>query len=379
MKRPKLLFLITEDWFFRSHFLPMARRAVADGYDVVVAARLSGALDAIDGVRVVDTPFPRGSLRPWVVGRQVAHLRALLAQEQPDIVHAIALKPIALLILSHAHGVARAMAVTGRGYIAGGRSLSAVVIQWRLQRMLRRALRQPRTLLLVENEADRRWVAGCASEHLLAKTVLLPGAGVNPDAYVAAPEPQGPIVVGVAARLIASKGIDLAVAAVRRLRQSGRDIELRIAGAADEQNPDHVSAETIASWQATPGVTLCGHVSDISAFWAQAHIACLPSRGGEGLPRSLLEAAACGRPIVTTLTPGCADLVRHTESGLVVPVGDVDALAEALQRLALDAHLRRTFGAAGRLRVIAGYTEAHVADAVSQAWRRLLNDQGREP
>lgn len=373
MKRPKLLFLITEDWFFRSHFMPMARRAIADGYDVIVAARSSGVLGDADGVRVVDTPFARGSLKPWVVGRQIAHLREVLRREQPDIVHAIALKPIALLLLSGVNDVARVFAITGRGYIAGAQSIAGALIDWRLRGMLRRALRQPRCLLLVENEADRRWIDG-DSEDLSAKTSLLPGAGVDPGAFRPAPEPSGRIVVGVVARLIASKGVDLAVEAVRRLRSEGLDIELRIAGDVDPENPDHVGQSAIAAWRATPGVSVLGKVSDVSAFWAQAHIACLPSRGGEGLPRSLLEAAACGRAIVTSNTPGCADFVRHGETGLVVPVGDASALAAALKRLALGGDERRAFGAAGRARVVAGFTERHVADVAAAAWRRLLAD-----
>lgn len=372
MTRPKLLFLITEDWFFRSHFMPMARRAIADGYEVVVAARMSGALRDVEGLRLIDTPYARGSLTPWILIPQILHLRALLKRERPDIVHAIALKPIALLLLCGRGDLARAFAITGRGFIAGFRSLRARILDWGLRQMLRRALRKPRTLLLVENEADRRWIDGDDSAPS-ENTVVLPGAGVDPDAYRPSPEPSGDVVVGVVARLIASKGIDVAVEAVRRLRAQGLRIALRIAGDVDRENPDHVSAKTLARWRAIEGVSLLGKVTDVDAFWSQAHIACLPSRGGEGLPRSLLEAAACGRPIVTTNTPGCADLVRDGETGFVTPVGDVEALAAALKRLALDGEQRRAFGAAGRARIVAGFTETHVAEAAAAAWRRLLD------
>src|SRR5690606_6717476 len=149
------------------------------------------------------------------------------------------------------------------------------------------------------------------------------------------PEPSGDaIVVGVVTRLIRSKGVDLAVEAVRRLRAEGVNVALRIAGEADAENPGRVSAEEIARWRAQAGVEVLGRVTDVNGFWRHTHIACLPSRGGEGLARSLLEAAACGRPVVTSDTPGCADFVRHKETGLVVCSEDAAALADALRLLA---------------------------------------------
>jgi glycosyltransferase involved in cell wall biosynthesis len=372
MSKPKLLFLVTEDWFLRSHFLPLVRRAIAEGYECVVAARDTGALKDVEGVRLIDMPFARGSMRPWDLGRQVARLRALIGEEQPALIHAIALKPIALLALARVRDVARVFAVTGRGYLAVGRAPWTALVRWRLRRTLRREMRAPRTVLLIENMADVDWVAG--SEPLAPEQVVrMPGAGVDIDALTPAPEPAtGPIVVGLAARLIYSKGVDLAVAALQRLRNHGLDIVLRVAGDADPQNPERVSADEIAQWGKTEGVELVGRVVDINAFWSNAHIACLPSRGGEGLPRSLLEAAAAGRPIVTADVPGCADFVVNNEIGLVVAPNDVTALADALRALAANAELRRAMGAAGRVRVEQGYTEQHAADAAALAWRKAL-------
>ncbi|MEZ5996640.1 MAG: glycosyltransferase [Hyphomonadaceae bacterium] len=169
-----------------------------------------------------------------------------------------------------------------------------------------------------------------------------------------------------------SKGIDCAVEAIQHLRNAGVKISLRIAGTADPENPEHVPDETLEAWGRMPGVALVGRVCDISAFWAGVHIACLPSRGGEGLPRTLLEASACARPIVTTDAPGCADFVVPGETGLVVPRGDVVALAAALRRLCKDSALRGRMGLAGRSRVVGGYTEQHCAEQAASAWERLL-------
>jgi glycosyltransferase involved in cell wall biosynthesis len=366
LSKPKLLFLATEDWFVRSHFLPLLRRARDDGFDVVVAARSSGALT---DVRVIDTPFARGSMLPWDMARQVAHLRDLLVRERPDVVHAIALKPMALLALSGQSGAGCAFALTGRGYLGVRRSLWTHIVNSGLRTALRRALSEPQSVLLVENTDDRAWLSHDGD--LDSRTLIMPGAGVDPAAYTPAPEPaQGPIVVGIVARLIWTKGIDLAVAAVQELREQGEDIVLRIAGDIDAESPEAVPAATIERWRELPGIEVLGRVADVNAFWAGAHIACLSSRGGEGLPRSLLEAAACGRPIVTSDAPGCLDFVTD-DIGIVAPAGDADALMQAIQVLAHNAAVRASMGAAGRLKVIANHTEDHAADVAAHAWRRV--------
>ncbi len=364
----KLLFLVTEDWFMRSHFLPLLRRARAEGYEVVVAARASGAL-ADQDVRVIDMPFARGAYNPLGLARETFALHNLLRAERPDIVHAIALKSIVLALAAGGHGSARVFALTGRGYMAASRNnLLARLIAPHL----RRALEDERSALLVENTADRAWAEmGRALPD--ARVALMPGAGVDPEHFTPSPEPPSPpIVVGLAARLVQSKGVDVAVEAVRRLNAEGLDVRLRIAGEADGDNPRSVSAATLAQWRARGELSLLGRVLDIPAFWADANIACLPSRGGEGLPRSLLEAAACGRAIVTTSTPGCADFVRHEHDGLVVPPDDPAALAAALRTLARDEGKRAAFGASARARVLAGYTENHAADVAAALWARLL-------
>jgi glycosyltransferase involved in cell wall biosynthesis len=365
LSKPKLLFFATEDWFVRSHFLPLLRRAAADGYDVAVAARSSGALP---GVRVIGTPFARGSMLPWDMASQVTHLSNVLARERPHIVHAIALKPMALLALSGHSGAGCVFALTGRGYLGVRRSLWTHIVNSGLRTALRRALSEPRSVLLAENTEDRDWLS--ENGDLDSRTLIMPGAGVDPAAYTPAAEPtQGPIVVGIVARLIWTKGIDLAVAAVQGLREQGEDIVLRIAGDIDAESPEAVPAAAVARWRELAGVELLGRVADVNAFWARAHIACLPSRGGEGLPRSLLEAAACARPIVTTDAPGCLDFVTD-DIGIVAPP-EGDALMHAIQVLAHNAAMRAAMGAAGRAKVIAQHTEDHAADVAARAWRRV--------
>jgi glycosyltransferase involved in cell wall biosynthesis len=363
MSGPKLLFLATEDWFVRSHFEHLLLRARDEGYEVAVAARMSGALAHLDGVRLIDMPIARAS--GFSLLRESEAVRALLRKERPALAHAIALRPIAALLL--APPLPSVFAVTGRGYLSLQRGPWAQTTLALLAAQLRKRVADGAGVLLVENESDLAWVRGREAPVPQDRVVLMPGAGVDISRYDVRPAPAGPIVVGVAARLVRSKGVDVAVRAIIQLREQGFDIGLRIAGAPDSGNPDRVSQDELDRWSAQPGVELLGHVRDINAFWADTHIACLASRGGEGLPRGLLEAAACGRPIVTTQTPGCADFVRDG-IGIVVEPDDPAALAHALEQLAQDPPLRQRLGAAARAQVEARHTLKHAADAAAAAW-----------
>ena len=379
MARGKLLFLVTEDWFFRSHFMPMLRRAQEEGYEVVVAGRMGEArADLVAaGARTIDLPDERGVYGVPNLARSGLRLAGVLRRERPAIVHAIALRPILLArLVSPAAPCAHALAVTGRGYLATTRSSRTAWALGLVRALIARRVRAGRAVLLVENDDDRAWVAGEVGLPE-ASVIHLPGAGVEIDRYVATPEPPSPpLRVGMVSRLVHSKGADVAVEAVRRLRAGGVEVELSIAGAQDFDNPAAVTTEELASWAATAGIDVLGRVSDISGFWATMHAGVLPSRGGEGLPRSLLEAAACGRAVVTTRVPGCADFVREGENGLLIAPEDVDALASALRTLAQDRDLRRRMGDAARARVLGAYTTRHAADCAAEAWRRLSDGDG---
>jgi glycosyltransferase involved in cell wall biosynthesis len=369
MKRRKLLFLATEDWFVRSHFLPLVRRAVAEDFEVVVWARESGALAAEPGIRLIKADFDRLTKWPWDLHRQSNALRRVLAGESPDVIHAIALKPILLLLQSGYKASGRILALTGRGFLAADAQPWKQIVSAHIRRTVQRAIDEPKTVALVENGQDGRWITtGETSERIL----LMPGAGVDPDVFTPSPEPVQGAIVGILSRLIRSKGIDLAVNAISQLRAQHVDVSLAIGGAADPQNPDCYSETEIERWRATPGVELLGRVDDVPAFWRGVHIACLPSRGGEGLPRTLLEAASCGRPIVTSDAPGCVDFVGGDEIGLVAVRNDVSTLADALERLASDADLRRRMGEAARAKILAGYTETHAAAVAARAWKAVL-------
>jgi glycosyltransferase involved in cell wall biosynthesis len=373
----KILYFVTEDWFFVSHFLPMARAARAAGMEVVVAARVSGRAGrlATEGVRVIPLDVERKSLGLLEGLRNVVAAYRIVRAERPDIVHCIALRPIVLggLAARAAGAGALVLAPTGLGNLW--------VQQGFVPRLVRRIivfvtarLRGPRTRFLFENRDDPR------EFHLdpdYEEVTIVGGAGVDPAEFPVTPEPPSPPVkVAVVSRMIAAKGIADAVGAVRRARAAGAALELHLFGEPDPSNRDSIPVATLQQWSTEGGITWHGRTNDVARVWRDHHIALLLSYYREGLPRTLLEAAAAGRPILTTDSAGCRELVRDGTEGILVPPRDVDAAGRALMQLASDVALRTRLGNAARARILEHYTEDAVGRAVGALYRSLL---GRDP
>jgi glycosyltransferase involved in cell wall biosynthesis len=200
---------------------------------------------------------------------------------------------------------------------------------------------------------------------------LIPGSGVDVQRLQPMPEPDGPVTVAYVGRLLADKGLFSLMDAQEQLAAQQRPIHLLLAGEADPANPASIPADRLAEWRKRPGVEFLGQVADIRTVWSAAHIAVLPSRR-EGLPLSLLEAAACGRPMVATDVPGCREIARDGLNALLVPVDDPAALAEAIARLAADRDLRAKFGAASRSLAETEFSSTRIGQETVMLYERLL-------
>jgi glycosyltransferase involved in cell wall biosynthesis len=367
----KILYFITEDWFFASHFLPMARAANDAGLAVVVAARIHDRRLATAGLRVIALDIERKSLGPFEGLRNLVQAYKIVRAERPDIVHCIALRPVVLggLAARLAGAGALVLAPTGLGQLWVERGFSV-----RLVRPIIRAtiacLRGPRTRFLFENRDDPR------EFHLDPagpEVTIVGGAGVDPADFPAEPEPPAPPVkVAVVSRMIAAKGIADAVEATRRARALGAPIELSLFGAPDPSNRDAISERVLRQWSCEPGIAWHGRTDDVAKVWREHHVALLLSYYREGLPRALLEAAAAGRPIITTDASGCRELVRQRQEGILVPPRDIDMAVRALVELAGDPALRQRLGMAGSARVRERFTEDAIKQAVGGLYRSLL-------
>jgi glycosyltransferase involved in cell wall biosynthesis len=190
--------------------------------------------------------------------------------------------------------------------------------------------------------------------------------------FVPLPEPPEPFTIGYVGRMLADKGVPTLLDAHARLRARGIDVHLVLAGAPDGENPTSMSADELRRRAAVPGVTWLSHVTDVRDVWRRCHVAVLPSRH-EGLPLALLEAAACGRPLIASDIAGCRELAEPGVNALVVPPDDPDALASAIERLALDPGLRRRLAARSRARIVeAGMGTESIAARMLGIYRELL-------
>jgi glycosyltransferase involved in cell wall biosynthesis len=371
----KVVFVVTEDWFFASHFLPMARAVAEVGLEAVVVTRVRGHRAAIEatGARVIPLEAERRSLNPMAAGYAAGRLAAVLRAEKPAIVHCIALR--AILVGGAAALMAgvprRVYALTGLGFLGARGDLVGRGARRAVRALMRGPLETAQTRFLFENPDDPRLLGLDPDD--AGRVTILGGAGVDPDLFTPAPlPPQPPLRVAVVARMLWSKGIDLAVEAVRRARARGVPVELSLYGAPDPSNPKAVPEETLRTWSGEPGIAWHGPTGDAAGVWRAHHVCCLPSRGGEGLPRTLLEGAACGRALVTTDVPGCRALVRDGIEGLVVPPDDAKALADAFVRLAAGPALVARMGEAARARILDGFTERDVMERVKRLYAGML-------
>ena len=369
---PRVIYLVTEDWYFVSHRLPMARAARNAGFEVHVATRVGrhGAAIEAEGFELHPISWRRGSLDPRDLVRVVREVRKLYRELGPDLAHHVAL-PAALVGSLAAIGLPLVClnAMTGLGTMFTEDTSKARVARASLRLVLRALLKRSRAAVLVQNVDDRAVIEGLGLNR--DRISLIPGSGVDVEAMRPVPEPSGPITVAFVGRLLASKGIRTLVAAHELLVQRGRDIRLLIAGLPDPANPTSIPQQEIEAWARQPNIKHLGFVEDIGALWAHAHIAVLPSHR-EGLPLSLLEAAACGRPLVATDVPGCRDIARADLNALLVPVQDPGALADAIDRLGRDPQLRRKFGKASRELVERNFSSQRIGRDVVALYQRLL-------
>lgn len=371
----KILVCITEDWFALSHFKPLLATLTQTAGEVVVACRSSGRMGEIEalGCRTVDFDFRRSSLKPAAQADVIRRLVRLIGTERPDVVHAIAMQ--VLVVTSIATAIRRVphvvLHLTGLGFLGISEGMAARVIRPVALSALARTLRSPSNWLLAENPDDVAFLAA-GGAHADERLTILGGAGIDEREFPAQP-PTGNVVPVAAfvGRMIRSKGVEVLVEAQRRLAARGVALEVALYGRIDDDNPEGLARADLEAWSQRGGVTWHGHVSDIRQVWAGSDIAVLPAITREGLPRSVLEAGASARPLVVTDVPGCRHVVRHGVDGLVVPPSDAEALADALQRLVLDAGQREEMGRAARERVLSGFTIAHVTAGIRQAYAQL--------
>lgn len=372
---PKLLYVVNIPRFFVSHRLPLALAARQSGYDAQVATSIqdSDSLARIQAqdLRIHPIPLSQHGTNPLAEMRALMALGRLYAQLRPDLIHHISIKPVLYGGLAARLTRQRAVihAMSGLGYVFIGRDLRASFLRRATRPLFRAVTAGARRRMIFQNADDRQYFVGRGLV-APARTALIRGSGVDETVFKPQAEPRAaPPVVLFAGRLLWQKGIGAFVEVARRLRGQAR---FQVVGYEEATSPLNVPAARLQAWADEGLIEWLGKRADMPDVYAQCNLVCLPSTYGEGVPKVLIEAAACGRACVTTDTPGCREIVRHGQNGLLTPPGDADALASAIDGLLGAPALRQRMGAQGRQIVLQDFTLRHVIEATLALYQELL-------
>ncbi|BCA54204.1 glycosyl transferase family 1 [Nitrospira sp. KM1] len=378
---PRLLFLITEDWYFWSHRLDLARLAARSGFDVSIATRVTDHGDRIrrEGFALLPIRLLRKSRNLGAELASIVELISLYKRERPAIVHHVALKP--MLYGSFAAWWAGVPCVVnafaGLGYAFTERHGRGRILRNGLRLMLKGALSLSRSVVVFQNREDRDLMVnnGVVNRN---RTRIIPGSGVDTKAFDLQAPGQGAAIVMLASRMLWDKGIGEFVEAARRLKDRGVSARYVLVGRCDEHNPAAIDPHQLRRWVQDGVVEWWGHHDDMPETLGAAAIVVLPSYR-EGLPKILLEASASGKAVIAADVPGIRQIVEHGVTGFLVPPRDPAALAAAIESLLGDPSLRVSMGLAGREAVIRNFSVEKAAGAMLNLYRELLDSQASAP
>ncbi|MCW8914673.1 MAG: glycosyltransferase family 4 protein [Magnetovibrio sp.] len=371
---PKLLFTVTEDWAFCSHRIPTALAAQDAGFDVVVVARMRDHQRQIEdlGIRTVNWAIKRESQNPLSELLALKDLIRIYRDERPDVSYHVAIKSI--MYGSIAARLAKVGNVvnlfSGLGVVFISNSPKFRLIRTLVTPVLRWALGSHNTRLQVQN-ADDRNILNSLGVSTPERTDLIPGSGLDLENFPETPAPDTftPKAVLVA-RMLWDKGIGELAESARILKQRGTALDIILVGAPDPANPASIPEQQLKAWNDEGLMEWWGQRQDVADILKHCHIGVLPSYR-EGMPRSLLEAASIGRPLVAFDAVGCRDLIRDGKNGFLVPFKDTTALADALEKLAQDPELRQRMGSEARKDIERTYSADAIRKQLCQIFSSL--------
>jgi glycosyltransferase involved in cell wall biosynthesis len=374
-----VLYLVTEDWYFWSHRLAIARAVRDSGVRVIVATRVRDFGERIraEGFELHSLPWRRrGDGLFGGLCALVAIIRLYIAK-RPGLVHHVGLKPV--VFGSFAAFVARVPRqinmLAGLGFVFVSPTILALVQRSLILLALEAFVNRGSSEVIIQNREDGEELSqrGAIDARRLR---LIAGSGVDIARFSFAPEPlASPIVIAMVSRMLRYKGVTILVEAAREIRKRGLSIRILLVGPVDADNPSSLREAELRAWHNEGIIEWLGPTDDVPAVWARAHIAVFPSMYREGVPKTVLEAAACGRPVITTDIPGCRDIVDDGRNGLLVPPGDAKRLAAAMITLAENPALRASMGREGRRKVELLFSERSI---VAQTMRIYSNAFGQE-
>ena len=370
----KTILFANTDWYLFNFRLDLARYLRDQGCEVVLMSPPGeyGMRFESEGFRWICLPMDRRSLNLFSEIRLLKHIYAIYKRESPDVVHNFTIKSVVYgALAAQVAGIpTRIHAVTGLGHIFISQSFKARFLRPVVKHLLRQALRGDASRLILQNPDDKQLFIDLKlidPDHIH----LIRGSGVNTDYFMPVRRERGKkIKVLLASRLIWEKGIREYADAAALLAHRAGEIEFLLAGATDYGNPSSVPEAEIRAWQQSGLLKVVGHVDDMRQLMSEVDLMVLPSYR-EGVPRGLIEAASMQLPIITTDAPGCREIVEDGVNGILVPVGDAQALAKEIEYLLDNPQTCTAFGIAGRKKVVNEFDQRHVFQQTWDVYRAL--------
>ncbi|WP_099610787.1 glycosyltransferase family 4 protein [Vibrio fujianensis] len=345
----KIVFVVNNAAYFLSHRKPIGLALLSRGDEVHVIAPGECPVELSEaGFNYHSVEMSRKGMNPLAELSTIFALHRLFKTIQPDLVHLVTIKPYLYggIAARSAKVPSVVSAVAGLGILFSAQGLKNKVIKSILYPMYRFAFGHNNQAVIFQNTNDRDLLVNWGVLQF-KKSRLIRGAGADLSVYPYLPEPDGLPIISFAARLLKDKGVIEFVEASRILKARGIKARFWLIGDPDPGNSNTVTQEQLDQWQAEGLVECLGYRTDIANLFSQSNIVSLPSYYGEGLPKVLIEAAACGRAVVTTDHPGCRDAIEP-DTGVLVSIKDSTALADAIERLIKSPDLRKSMGLAGR-------------------------------
>ena len=372
----KVMLFANTDWYLYNFRRPLIKELVTSGFDVTALVPKGAYFERLqsEGIKCIQAPLNRRGYVGIADALSLLRLFLIYRRERPAVVHHFTIHAavFGMLCAKLARVPFQINAVTGLGYFFTGEDREAGFKSRFIRSLIRWLFSGKRTHIVVQNEVDLQFF----QTHRMALSSnlhLIQGSGIDVNKY--GPREGSahgaPIRVLMASRLLVDKGVNEFIAASQSEQFQGKPIEFLLAGNIDEGNPSSVQAPDLERWRQFPQLTCLGYVEDMPGLLRSVDIVVLPSYR-EGLPRSLLEAAASKIPIVTTDVPGCNEVVVHEVSGFLVPAKDSGSLAAAIQRLAEDPLLRKNMGERGRERVAELFGEPMVLEKTCAIYKTFV-------
>ncbi len=338
-----ILFIVTEDWYFISHRINLGLLAIKQGYRVSLACNNTGKFKILEayGFNCYRINSNRGSVAPLALVRDIVQIIRVIRQVKPDLIHLISMRPIALGSLGSFLSIKTPMILTftGLGFIFLSTGFKGLILRVIMKLYLYVIAKSSFVRIVTQNKHDAAYLSYLL-KYPKENITIIRGSGIDLNYFNVLKQPLSkPLVLAYVGRMLKDKGIENLVKAFELAIKNYPNLLLILAGSIDEKNPTSITRDRLKEITNINNIKHLGEVEDIRNVWKISHIAVLASKR-EGLPMSLMEAAACGRAIIASDVPGCTEVAINNKNALTFPYNDADSLSKAIIKLATDYKLR---------------------------------------